>query len=67
MFIATEIAKPKTPTTKIPRAEIFATIWNSSIVGFFKMCQTLLHLSKKDFPKTSISFVSIIKIKKRSF
>ena len=48
--IIIDIIKPKSPMTETPIAEIFETVQNSSFVGFFKMCQTLLHFSKKDFP-----------------
>src|SRR3989338_1375386 len=50
IFTIIDIIKPKSPMTETPIAEIFETVQNSSFVGFFKMCQTLLHFSKKDFP-----------------
>ena len=44
-----ETKNPNTPRITIPTAETLATVWNSSFVGFFKECQTLLDLTKKDF------------------
>ena len=44
-----EIKNPNTPKITIPTAETLATVWNSSFVGFFNECQTLLDLTKKDF------------------
>ena len=48
-FIIIEIRNPRTPNAKIPRAETFAIVSNSFLVGFFKTCQTLLHFKKNDF------------------
>jgi len=42
-----EIKNPRNPTASIPIAEIFAMAKNSSLVGFFKIIQTLLLLLKK--------------------
>ena len=61
-----EIKNPNTPRITIPTAETFATVWNSSLVGFFKECQTLLDLTKKDFAFISrldfSSFIEKVKI-----
>lgn len=55
------IIKPISPRIKIPIAEIFATCSNSSFVGFLRMCQTRIHLLKKDF------IDSIIKSRENGF
>lgn len=49
LFIIIEIKNPNVPNAKIPIAETFATISNSFLEGFFKVCQTRLHLIKNDF------------------
>lgn len=43
------ITNPITPMTAIPIAETFAIVSNSFLDGFFKVCQTLVHLTKNDF------------------
>ena len=48
-FIIIEIRKPRTPMIKIPAADTFAILRNSSFVGFFKTSQTRLHLAIKGF------------------
>jgi len=53
-FIIIEIKKPKTPIIKIPTAETFATLRNSSFEGFFRTIQTRLHFPKKDFIDSNI-------------
>jgi len=49
-----EIIKPRNPTTRIPRAEICATLTSSFLVGFFRTIQTRLHFSTKDFNEVNI-------------
>ncbi len=44
-----EIRNPSNPIIKIPIAETLDICWNSSFVGFFNVCQTLLHFNKNDF------------------
>lgn len=53
----TEIRNPNAPRTKIPIAETFATVSNSFLEGFFKTCQTRLHLTKNDFTEDKNSFI----------
>lgn len=44
-----EMKKPTAPIIKIPIAEIFETVFNSSVVGFLRRCQTLVHCKRNDF------------------
>ena len=44
IFIATEIAKPRAPTTRSPIAVTFEIVLNSCIVGFFRRRQTRRYL-----------------------
>jgi len=46
--MAIEIKKPNRPKITIPIAETFEICSNSFRLGFFKVCQTRLHLSKND-------------------
>jgi len=53
------MAKPKIPKMTIPTAETFAIVVYSFFEGFFKMCQTRLHLSKNDFAEINILFTMV--------
>jgi len=44
-----EIKNPNTPNARIPTAETLAICSNSCLDGFFRECQTRLHLTKNDF------------------
>ena len=55
-LIIIEIKKPIGPITIIPIAETLATWINSSLEGFLRTIQTLLHFSIKDFSEFS-SFI----------
>lgn len=50
---------PIVPIIAIPTAETFAVSSNSFIEGFFRVLQTLLHLSKKDFDDSVIDMILI--------
>jgi hypothetical protein len=60
-WIAIEIIKPTSPIANIPIAETFATIENSSLLGFLNNFQTLTHFLKKidDFSITKIKLEAI--------
>ena len=47
-MIIIDIKNPRTPNIKIPTAETFEIVSNSFLVGFFKICQTLLDLMAND-------------------
>ena len=49
IFITIEMKNPKSPRIAIPIAETFAIVSYSFLEGFFKECQTLVHLIKNDF------------------
>jgi hypothetical protein len=48
-LIESAIMNPIAPMIKMPKAETFATVLNSSDVGFLKICQTRFDCKTNDF------------------
>ena len=63
----TEIKNPIKPIIRIPKADIFATSLNSLPVGFLRICQTLVHCTKKDFKVSIIAMKIKVRIGLKNF
>lgn len=59
-LIKFEIRNPTRPKTTIPIAETFATVVYSFLVGFFRACQTRLHLTRNCFVEVNILFAIVL-------